>query len=149
MTPLSCNCLSRPAPSLVILCSEPTRRSPGIVSCSGSHQPVQTLTLLCTPPPPSLLPQLLSVVAGAVDVRHWQCLWQTVLDTWGAGPPRRLHLLSITQETTLTTVWSATWVFIMVIRLHLFCKYRTGMGHSSVTRYRKKDICACRSEVQD
>lgn len=51
MTPLSCNCLSRPAPSLVILCSEPTRRSPGIVSCSGSHQPVQTLTPLPPAPP--------------------------------------------------------------------------------------------------
>lgn len=54
MTPLSCNCLSRPAPSLVILCSEPTRRSPGIVSCSGSHQPVQMLTRLpphYSPPP--------------------------------------------------------------------------------------------------
>lgn len=54
MTPLSCNCLSRPAPSLVILCSEPTRRSPGIVSCSGSHQPVQMLTLplqYYSPPP--------------------------------------------------------------------------------------------------
>lgn len=55
MTPLSCNCLSRPAPLLVILCSEPTRRSPGIVSCSGSHQPVQMLKHH-RPPTPSRFP---------------------------------------------------------------------------------------------
>lgn len=96
MTPLSCNCLSRPAPSLVILCSEPTRRSPGIVSCSGSHQPVQTLT---HPPPPPLrththktpfTPHLLSsVMAGAAGAHHQQCHWLTLLISTVSSHRRR------------------------------------------------------------
>lgn len=88
MTPLSCNCLSRPAPSLVILCSEPTRRSPGIVSCSGSHQPVQTLT-----PPPSAFPPFYS--PPPLFCRGRSC-WCSPLAVPLADSP---HLLSeLTQE---------------------------------------------------
>lgn len=109
MTPLSCNCLSRPAPSLVILCSEPTRRSPGIVSCSGSHQPVQTLT----PPPRPLSPHahtnptpftprlVSSVAAGAVGVRHWLCHWQSRLVS-AASELRRWRALPSSSTAILT-----------------------------------------------
>ena len=97
MTPLSCNCLSRPAPSLVILCSEPTRRSPGIVSCSGSHQLVETPRqhrppLPANPPPTTSFPVVV-------------CSWPAVLLTaatvllpladWGSFAPsvssHRMH----------------------------------------------------------
>lgn len=165
MTPLSCNCLSRPAPSLVILCSEPTRRSPGIVSCSGSHQPVQTLTPPATPhtPPPNYSPPPLC---------HGQSCWCSPLAVPLADSPHlyseltleapcphfllnshthcQLHKHIHSLREALNKI-NLSLAFYYVIACYSFHKYSTCTALCSVqlemkSSNEKQDVCFCRSE---